>query len=356
MKIICDIIVKGKMDLFINMGCFMNKSKLKIFIGSILTLNCFITVQKVYSAMKRPPSPPRSSQSSTSRVVPQSYFSGSDLRKQSMSPRMKVSELRRLQNLSKDEVKPVIDSAKKLVNEGNFSISNVLERNLKFIGKNKEDLKPAFELLDVHHYKKSFDDYRKKGKEVKYLETVYCFEKNDPGDERKIYAKFGLNRENKNLRIRTFNDSDIKVDGIDISQDVSKLLNNLEYNKIDLIGRVVDKAISILKSKIESEEYRILGRVKYGLEQLGYTKNEFKNIMRSLTKKDYVSGPNSVELDKDNKWHIQQGDLFIFGYDDPKTNKEIYIKFVIDEETNNISILSFHESDSDLNYFFKELR
>ena len=65
------------MDLFVNAGCFMNKSKLKIFIGSIFMLNLLVTAEKVYAAMKRSPSPPRTSQQTTLKA----FFSGQEVRK-----------------------------------------------------------------------------------------------------------------------------------------------------------------------------------------------------------------------------------------------------------------------------------
>lgn len=333
----------------------MNKSKLKFFIGSILSLNCFFIIEKVDAAMRRPPSPPQSSQPSTSRSA---LSSGAATRpKYKSALKMQVSSLRRTQNLSEQEVKPIIDTAKKLVNEDNFSITNILERNLKFIGKNKADLKSTFDALDETNYKKSFDDYREAGKDIQYKETVYQFEKNDSNSGRQIYVKFALNnKELKNLRIRAFSDNAIEIDGVDSSQNVSKLLNDPEYIKIDFVGRIVDRAVSILKSKIESKNYHLSNRARYGLERLGYTQEDFTNIIKSLEKKDYISGPDIIKSDKDNKYHIKNGNVFIFGYVDPKTKKESYIKFIIEEGSNNILVLSFHESDTELKYFFKELR
>lgn len=335
----------------------MNKSKLKFFIGSILSLNCFFIIEKVDAAMRRPSSSSQSSQPSTSRSTSRSYSTvSSTFQKQSMMSKTKSSTGGGLQNLSQEEIKPIIESAKKLINDGNFSMSDILERSFKFIRKGTEDIKSSFDVLNEKHYIKSFEDYKRKDKRVQYNETVYFFEKNDSDDQRQVYVKFSLNRENKDLRLKFFSDNAIEVEGVDSSKDISKILNNPEYAKNDFSGRVVDKAISILESKIDSRKYRILNRARYGLEQLGYTQNDFKRVMKSLTKKNYISGPDSVRTDKDNIWNIQQGDLFIFGYKDPQTDKEIYIKFVIEEGSNNILILSFHETDNDLRYFFKELQ
>lgn len=156
----------------------MNKSKLKFFIGSILSLNCFFIIEKVDAAMRRPSSSPQSSQPSTSRSTSRSYSTvSSTFQKQSMMSKTKSSTGGGLQNLSQEEIKPIIESAKKLINDGNFYMSDILERSFKFIGKGKEDIKSSFDVLNEKHYIKSFEDYKRKDRCVQYNETVYFFEK-----------------------------------------------------------------------------------------------------------------------------------------------------------------------------------
>ncbi len=270
---------------------------------------------------------------------------------------MRVS-LGQSQNLTSEEAHSVIENVKLKLDSGNYTISPKLESTLKFMGQTKKGLKSAINLLDKNHYKKSYDDYRGHYNNAVYKQTVYFFEKNDTNDERKVYLKFALDRKSKdrNLNLITYGDNSLIGEGINPDQDVSKILNNPSFFNVDLLGRAADKAAYIVKEKMGQGKYKLPSRVKYGIQQMGYSYGEFKEIMTSLTKRDYISGPEPVRSDKDNPYHVQSGGVFVFGPHDPKKNKDLYIKFVIDEGSSDVYILSFYERMEGLGPFFKELQ
>lgn len=329
----------------------MNKSKLKNFIGSIFMLNFLVTAEKVYAAMRRSPSPPRTSQQTF-----KTFWTSSDIKRTGKSTKELRASLRQSQHLTLDEAHPIIESVKSSLNSGDYKISPRLQSTLNFMGQSEEGLKSAINLLDKTHYKKSHDDYREQKGGIIYKQTVYSFEKNNSGDDRKIYLKFGLNKENKNLNIITYSDSSLIYEGIDPTQDVSKILNNPSFFNVDLLGRAADKAILIAKEKISQGKYVLAGRTRYGIQQMGYSYEEFREIMSSLTKKSYILGPEPIESNKNNPHHLQNGNVFVFGPREPKKNKDLYIKFVIDNEKDDIFVLSFHERTDSLEPFFKELQ
>ncbi len=296
MKIICDIIVKGKMDLFINMGCFMNKSKLKIFIGSIIALNCIIVMEKTHAAMRRPPSPPPTSQP-ISKI-----FSDVGRGKTIGEARTFLGQA---QNLTLDEANLVIEKAKYLLNNDNYIISSKLNNMLQFVGQDKESLKSRINLLNKNHYLNSFESY-----------------------------------------------NEIKYEGSQDIPSISTLLNNPNFTKLNLVGRSADKALSIIKDRVGSHKYFKSPRVSEEIKKLRYKIKEFRDIILLLEKKHYVLGPEPTHPDTRRR----DGTIWLFGYNDTARGNELYIKFLIDNEENEVNVLSFHPTKRPLEYFFKELQ
>ncbi|HJD00728.1 MAG TPA: hypothetical protein H9923_07320 [Candidatus Dwaynia gallinarum] len=129
--------------------------------------------------------------------------------------------------------------------------------------------------------------------------------------------------------------------------NISALVNEPGFTKLNLVGRSVDKALSIIKEKVESHQYFKAHRVNESLK-------EFRYIVSRLEKKHYISGPDVVYLNAamDNI----DGTIWVFGYNDDTKGNELYIKFLISTNEDQLKVLSFHPTDRPLNFFFKELQ
>lgn len=345
MKIICDIIVKGKMDLFINMGCFMNKSKLKFLIGGVLTLNFLIYAEKSFAAIRRTfyggrggqnPSTSSLSSASTGRLT-----RPVEVRARPIGPQAPRTTFA---TLSDEEIRVGLDSAKALLNKGEYKMVPRLKDTLDFMNHSSEDFEKAFNSL-------IYNDYYKTRYNKQHNSRIYVFDKNDP-KKGNLYMKFSLTKELKDLNIISYNNDEIVHEETKHIPTVSTLVNDSSFTKLDLVGRSADKALSIIKDRVENHEYFKAHRVNESLKELRYMRKEFRNIVSKLEKKHYISGPDPVHQGTDRG----DGSVWVFGYNDEVRGNELYIKFLIGKNENELRVLSFHKTDRPLNFFFKELQ
>lgn len=99
-----------------------------------------------------------------------------------------------------------------------------------------------------------YNDYYKTRDNKQYDSRIYVFNKNDP-QTGNLYVKFSLNKELKDLNILSYNNDEIVHEKTKHIPTISALVNNPNFTKSDLIGRSVDKALSIIKNKVENHQY-----------------------------------------------------------------------------------------------------
>lgn len=321
----------------------MNKSKLKFLIGSILAFNFFVYAEKSFAAIRKNFSASRGEQSpSTSSSVSRGQLTRPV--RATARPIGPQAPRTTFATLSDEEIRAGLDSAKKLLNEGNYTMAQRLENTLRFMNHSKEDFEKAFNSLTYNDYYKTRDNKQHHSK-------IYVFDKNTP-EKGNLYVKFSLNKELKDLNIVSYNNDEIVYEKTKNAPTISTLVNDPGFTKLDLVGRSVDKALSIIKNKVESHQYFKAHRANQSLKELKYQRKEFRDIVSRLEKKHYISGPDIVypgtsEMD---------GTIWIFGYNDASRGNELYIKFLISTNEDELKVLSFHPTDRPLNFFFKELQ
>lgn len=231
-----------------------------------------------------------------------------------------------------------------MLNKGDYTFAKRIENTLKFMNHSNKDFEKAFNSLDYNDYYKTRDNKQ-------YDSRIYVFNKNDP-QTGNLYVKFSLNKELKDLNILSYNNDEIVHEETKHIPTISALVKNPNF--LDLIGRSVDKALSIIKNKVENHQYSKAYRANRSIKELRYQRKEFRDIVSKLEKKHYISGPDVVYLNAamDNI----DGTVWVFGYNDETKENELYIKFLIDTSQNEIKVLSFHLTDRPLNFFFEELQ
>ena len=100
----------------------------------------------------------------------------------------------------------------------------------------------------------------------------------------------------KDLNIVSYNNDEIVYEETKNIPNISALVNEPCFTKLNLVGRSVDKALSIIKEKVESHQYFKAYRVNESLKELKYQRKEFRDIVSRLEKKHYISGPDVVYL------------------------------------------------------------
>lgn len=323
----------------------MNKSKLKFLISGIVVFNFLIYAEKSFAAILKTFSGGRSGQNSSSSSSP----SRSQLTRPvgaTARPIGPQAPRTTFATLSDEEIKAGLDSAKKLLNEGNYTMAKRLENTLRFMNHSKEDFEKAFNTLDYTDYYKTRDNKL-------HQSRIYVFEKND-SEKGNLYIKFSLNSELQDLGFVSYNNDEVTYEKTKNIPNISALVNEPGFTKLNLVGRSVDKALSIIKEKVESHQYFKAYRVNESLKELKYQRKEFRYIVSKLEKKHYISGPDVVypNAAMDNI----DGTVWVFGYNDDTKGNKLYIKFLISTNEDQLKVLSFHPTDRPLNFFFKELQ
>lgn len=134
-----------------------------------------------------------------------------------------------------------------MLNKGDYTFAKRIENTLKFMNHSNKNFEKAFNSLDYNDYYKTRDNKQ-------YDSRIYVFNKNDP-QTGNLYVKFSLNKELKDLNILSYNNDEIVHEETKHIPTISALVNNPNFTKSDLIGRSVDKALSIIKNKVENHQY-----------------------------------------------------------------------------------------------------
>lgn len=334
----------------------MNKFKLKVLLIITLLFNFFIGVKNAFAAIRKSYISTKSSKSYR-HLSPTPSTSSSSLSKPSTSSKARLTYSRlpsssssRVQKqvvltISEDKVRLVLSDAKSLVKEKNYTIVPKLNDSLKFMNYSKREFRRAFNSL-------TYEDYvRTQISKTSNQDNIYIFEKNEDNGKN-IYFKFSLDKKSKNLNIIGYNNSDVKFEGISPEPpDISTILGNESLRKLNLIGRSADKALHIVKEKILKNKYYLPYRVRNELREAGYNYKTFVKILLSLKKTDYILGPENPH-ENTGKMDINKT-VWVFGFNDKVKKENLYIKFIIDENEDTISFLSFHPTDRPLRFFFK---
>lgn len=323
----------------------MNKSKLKFLISGIVVFNFLICAEKSFAAIRKTFSGNRG-KSMTQRSYASSSSTSLTRPTEEDFPRMLGPHGPRtvFAKLSDEEIRAGLDAAKTLINEGNYRMVPRLEDTLKFMKHSNENFKIAFNSL-------TYDDYFKTRDNKQHRSRIYVFNKND-SEKGNLYIKFALTKDLKSLSIISYNNDEVKHEESSSVPSISMLLNDPNYTKVNLVGKAVDKALSIIKSRISSHQYFKAPRVNDSLKELKYKRREFRDIILSFEKKHYISGPEKTHPDTRSR----DGTVWVFGYNDEVKRHELYIKFLINNDENEVNVLSFHPTDRPLNFFFKELQ
>lgn len=323
----------------------MNKSKLKFLISGIVVFNFLIYAEKSFAAIRKTFSGGRSGQNSSSSSSP----SRSQLARPvgaTARPIGPQAPRTTFATLSDEEIRVGLDSAKTLLNKGDYTFAKRIENTLKFMNHSNKDFEKAFNSLTYNDYYKTRDNKQHHSK-------IYVFDKNTP-EKGNLYVKFSLNKELKDLNIVSYNNDEIVYEKTKNAPTISTLVNDPGFTKLDLVGRSVDKALSIIKNKVESHQYSKAHRANQSLKELRYQRKNFRDIVLKLEKKHYISGPDLVYPSADI--NNMEGTVWVFGYNDEVKGNELYIKFLIDTTEEELKVLSFHPTDRPLNFFFKELQ
>ena len=341
----------------------MNKSKFKFLIGGVLTLNFLIYAEKSFAAIRKTFSGqsrtqrgninPTRVQSSLSSVSSSSMIRPVVNRNEVESRLLRTPGAHRPQGevrtLTPERIEQVITKTKQLVDDGNYIIIPKLKDTLSFMDYSEDNFKSDIKSLTPENFSKVRTTNVYRG-------CQYGFEKNGEESDKKLYVKFSMDKSDSNLTFVSYHNSDIKFEGApDEQQDISQILNSPGFVKLDLLGRPVDKALTIAKQKIIDGDYQKIVRVKEGIRNLNYKMSDFREVIYLLDKKNFVIGPQpNYGASQDSS--DAENFVWVFGYYDKRIRNDIYIKFAIDKNGDNLVFLSFHPTDRPLNYFFKDLQ